>query len=95
MLPHPPFHSRRCRLFIGLDADVHEAEFVLLESFDAFLGRRDRWGRQPAQVISFRDAMNGVAVEVRQELARRKGEVVEGGYRAATRLTIGPRPDAL
>jgi hypothetical protein len=60
-----------------LDVDVDEAEVVVLEFTGALLGRGDRRGRQAAQALGLEDAIDAVPVQVRQEVAQGKGEVIE------------------
>jgi len=60
-----------------LDVDVHEAEVVVTEGAVA-LGEFAGGGLWPAvQVLCLEDALDAVAVEVRQEVADDEGEVVE------------------
>ena len=59
-----------------LDVDVNEAEIVILESAAlpfALLRRR-----QAAQAFRPEDAINGIAIEMRQEVRDDEGQIVEG-----------------
>jgi hypothetical protein len=61
-----------------LDADVHEAEVVVLEGALAPPGLVRGGRRPPAQPLGAEDAPDAVAVEVRQEMGDHEGQVVEG-----------------
>ena len=58
-----------------LDVHVHEAELVLLERAALALALLRR--RQAAQALGLEDAVDGIAVEMRQEVRDHEGEVVE------------------
>src|SRR6201995_5306915 len=61
-----------------LDVDMHEAEVVVLEGALAF-GRLCRCRFRPAvQPLSFEDAPDAVAVEMRQEMGHDKRQVIAG-----------------
>ena len=58
-----------------LDVDVHEAEIVVLER--AALALALLRGRQAAEALSLEDAVDGIAVEMRQEVRDDEGQIVE------------------
>ena len=59
-----------------LDVDVHEAEIVVLERAALALALLRR--RQAAQAFGLEDAVDGIAVEMRQEVRDDEGQIVEG-----------------
>ena len=65
----------RAQLGQVLHVQVHEAERVLLELRGGPLGRGGR--RTAAQARGLEDAVDVVAVEVRQEVGDHEGELVE------------------
>ncbi len=65
-----------------LHVDVHEADFVVLEGAVRLAGPLGR--RQPVQALRLEDAIDGVPVQVRQEVADDEGQRVEGEAGAAT-----------
>ena len=58
-----------------LDVHVHEAEIVVLERAALALALLRR--RQAAQALGLEDAVDGIAVEMRQEVGDHEGEVIE------------------
>src|SRR5918997_1452396 len=58
-----------------LDVDVDEAEIILLERADLTPALLRRW--QPPEAFSLEDAVDGIAVEMRQEVRDDEGEVIE------------------
>ena len=58
-----------------LDVDVHEAEVVVLERAALALALLRR--RQAAQPFGLEDAVDGIAVEMRQEVGDHEGQVIE------------------
>ena len=58
-----------------LDVHVHEAEIVVLERAALALALLRR--RQAAEAFSLEDAVDGIAVEMRQEVRDDEGEIVE------------------
>jgi hypothetical protein len=66
-----------------LDVDVEEAEVVLLER--AALPPTLVSRRQAVQALGLENAVDGIAVEVRQEVRDHEGEVIEGKARGLAR----------
>jgi hypothetical protein len=73
--PLAPLAARGAQLGQVLHVHVHEAELVLLELGRGPLGRGGR--RAAAQALGPEDAVDVVAVEVRQEVGDDEGELVE------------------
>ena len=59
-----------------LDVDVDEAEIIVLERADFALALLR--GRQAAEPLRLEDAVDGIAVEMRQEVRDDEGQIVEG-----------------
>src|SRR4029453_7111655 len=66
----------RAQLGQVLHVHVHETKIVRLEAAMRSAGAISRW--QAAQALSFQDAVDRVAIEMRQEVADHKGEVIQG-----------------
>jgi hypothetical protein len=62
-----------------LHVHVHEAEIVRLEAALRSAGAIS-W-REATQALGFQDAVDRVAIEIRQEMSDHKGEVIQGKAR--------------
>ena len=60
----------------GLHIQVHKADLVLLEGAVRFAGAIS--GRQAVEAFGLEDAVDRIAVQMRQEVRDDKGEVIEG-----------------
>jgi hypothetical protein len=65
----------RSQLRQMFDVEVHEAEIILLEGASLPFSLLRRW--QPPQAFGLEDAIDGIAVEMRQEMRDHEGEVIE------------------
>ena len=79
------FTVSRAQLRQVLDVHVHEAEVIRLEAAVRSAGAIRR--RQAAQARGFQDAVDRVTVEMRQEVADHKGEVIQRKAGCATQRT--------
>src|SRR3954447_15447632 len=64
---------------------MHKAEIIGLERTIRLT--RPAWPRQAAQALGFQDAVDRVAIEVRQEVADHKGEVIQRKARRTPQRT--------
>ncbi len=62
---------------------MQEADLVFLERAVWFAGRVCRW--EAVETLGLEDAVDGIAVEVGQEVGDHEGEVVEGKAGGATK----------
>ena len=60
-----------------IDVDVHEAEVILLEGALALSGSFRNTLCPTVQALGLEDAPDAVAIEVRQEVADNKGQIIE------------------